>query len=155
MTGRPVAAVKNPVVDGIERATPPMVGLFFTFATLMTTAAAITLILPGGPLDAIWQIKPEQFPELKLHGSIVGAGFVLLALVCAATSVGSFMRRHWGWLLAVTIFTVNFVADLMQAILEPALAAFAGPVVSALILWWLLRSGVRAQFATRSNRPQA
>lgn len=143
--------MKKPVLERMERATPPAVGLFFAFATLMSAAAAVTLVGPGGPLDAIWQVKAEQYAAMKPHGAVIGAGFVLLALICAGACIGSFLRYRWGWLTALTVIAINFAADLGRAILEPGLATAAGVLATVAIIWWLTRRGVRAQFAGRAG----
>ena len=37
---------------------PRIVGAFFALAAALVTTAAITILFPGGPLDAIWVVKP-------------------------------------------------------------------------------------------------
>jgi hypothetical protein len=130
-----------------ERAwTPILLGLFFLFATLMCALAGLSLLTPGGALDAIWRLKPDEQAQLLALGPAVGAGFLALALVMAAASCGAFARRRWGRRLAIAIFAANAVGDAARIALGGVLEGAIGVAVTAIILWWLTREKVRASF---------
>ncbi len=126
--------------------TPLLLGGFFAFATLMCALAGVSLLLPGGALDWIWLIKPEEHNLLMALGPWMGGGFLALAVAMAAASFGTFRRRRWGRWLAMAIFAVNAAADAARISSGAALEGAIGVAVTAFILWWLTRAPVRRLF---------
>ena len=126
--------------------TPLVAGTFFAFATLLVALAGVSLLFPGGPLDAMWRIKPREHAQLLTHAPLVGTGFLLLGMVMGAASIGCFARRHWGWILAVTIFVANGVADLARIPLGAPGEGLLGAAITGLLVWWLTRPRVHSLF---------
>jgi hypothetical protein len=126
--------------------TPAVLGAFFVFAAAMCALAGASLLTPGGRLDWIWRVKPDEYRQLVALGPPAGEGFLALALVMALASYGTYRRRHWGWRLAIAIFAVNAAADAARIPLGAALEGAIGVVATGVILWWLLRAKVRAAF---------
>ena len=131
----------------VRTATPLALGCFFALATLMTGVVSVTLFAPGGPLDAIWQIKPHEYQDLLLLRPTSSAGFAILCIAMAATMIGCFQRKRWGLMLAITIFAINALGDAAHAFSGAWAEGAFGVAVAALILWWLTRHRVRALFA--------
>jgi hypothetical protein len=127
-------------------ATPMVLGAFFVFAALMSAFSAWTLLAPGGPLDLVWRVKPAEHAQLLAMGPAVGAGFVALALVAAAGSVGAFGRRRWAWWVAVVGIAANGAADGLRGLAGAWLDGLVGVSVTAAIVWWLTRPRVRRLF---------
>jgi hypothetical protein len=126
--------------------TPVLLGAFFAFACLACSLAGVSLLTPGGALDWIWLIKPEEHGLLLALGPWMGAAFLALALAMAAASLGTFRRRRWGWWLAVLIFAVNGAGDAARIPAGAALQGAIGDAATALILWWLTRPRDRQLF---------
>jgi hypothetical protein len=135
--------------DGIRaRAwTPVLLGAFFAFATSMCVAAGVSLLTPGGWLDWIWLIKPEEHGLLVALGPWAGWGFLGLAVAMAAASWGTFRRRRWGLWLAMAIFAANAAGDAARITSGAVLEGVIGVAVTGAILWWLTRPKVRALFS--------
>jgi hypothetical protein len=131
----------------VRAITPTALGCFFTFATLMTGAVSVTLFAPGGPLDAMWQIKPHEYEDLLLLRPASSAGFAALCISMAATAFGCLRNKRWGWMLAIAIFTINALGDALRALTGGLVEGLFGAAVAALIVWWLTRAHVRALFA--------
>jgi hypothetical protein len=112
----------------------------------MCGLAGASLLTPAGPLDWIWWVKPDDHRQLLEMGPAVGAGFIGLAMIMAAASLGSFARRRWAWPLALTIFTVNAIGDAARIPFGAAFEGLFGIAATAAILWWLMRQPVRASF---------
>jgi hypothetical protein len=126
--------------------TPVALGVFFVFATLMTAAVTVTLQWPGGPLDAMWRVKPAAYSDLLLLRPASTIGFAALCATMAAAAFGAATRKRWGWWLALSIFALNGLGDALNA-MGGALAEGAfGVAVTLLILWWLTRRRVRTLF---------
>jgi hypothetical protein len=102
---------------GVPRPLTPLVGATFSaIAALILVVSAVTLVVPETPLSRIWDIKPKEYQQLLAIGSPVALGFLAIAVIAARLVMGS-----------------------------PLEAAF-GVLIAALVLWWLLRPTVRAQF---------
>jgi hypothetical protein len=132
--------------SGKQPLTPMLVGAFFAIATVICSAAGTSLLVPGGQLDWMWRIKPVEHEQLLRLGPIVGFGFLGLAAMMALASLGSFMRRRWGWGLAVFIFVANGLGDAARIFSGAPAEGMLGVVVTAAIVWWLTRADVRALF---------
>lgn len=126
--------------------TPFVLGAFCIFATAMSALASTTLLAPGGPLDAIWRVKPGGYAQLRALGPWVGWGFAALGFAALATCYGVFRRRRWGWWAAVIGISGNGLGDLARGITGAWLDGLVGVTVAGAILWWLTRLRVRALF---------
>jgi Zn-dependent protease len=69
------------------------IGVFLFFGATMAGLAAITLLLPGTPLDRAWILNPTAHKHLSPLGSKVGILFLLLAVLLVLSGVGWFQRR--------------------------------------------------------------
>jgi len=129
------------------RAAPALIGAASVLAAGIALAAGITLIWPGGPVDVIWSIRQDDTHQRMVAlGWPAGLGLWAVGLVALATAFGSFMRRRWAWWLAAAALGVNGVADLARLAMGGVVEGGAGVVIAALILFWLTRPKVRAQF---------
>lgn len=134
-------------------ATPVVAGIFFALASCITAATAFSLLVPGSVLDVMWRIKPHEHEQLLSAGVAAIAGFFALSMIMATASVGTFLRRRWGWWLALAIFTANGLADAARIPLGAPLEGAIGVGTAALILFWLTRPPVRRMFCQRSRPP--
>lgn len=125
---------------------PALVGAFFVFATAMALLAGVTLLTPGSPLDAVWNIKPRAHAQLLAMGPWVGWGFLLLACVSGLASYGSFCRRRWGWGLALALLGINGASDAIGAAGGAWVQGLVGVVLATAIAAWLIQPKIRAQF---------
>ena len=132
----------------IARSTPAMLAGFFALAALICAAAGASLLDPGGPLAPMWRIKPDEYRQLLLLGPAAGIGFLALAAVMAAASLGTARRRRWGWRLACAIFAVNGLADAARIPLGAVIEGVIGLGAAGAILWWMTRPAIRAEFGT-------
>jgi hypothetical protein len=76
---------------------------FFVFGALASGTSAITIVVPGTPLDELWQLNDRG--HLGLLG-LGGWAVVLMVTVCLACSLaarGLWIRARWGRRLAVGI----------------------------------------------------
>lgn len=124
---------------------PPLLAAFFAFATTMTALVAMTLLAPGGGADAIWKVKPDAYAQLLAFAPASGWAFAALSVLMAATCVGCFTRRNWGWMLAVGVIAANAIGDGVRIASSP-LEGSAGVVIAGAILYWFTRPTTRALF---------
>lgn len=134
--------------------TPPgftAVGVFLLFAAIVASVAATTLLWRGTPVDRIWALKQKAYNQLAPLGRTVGILFLLLAAALAASGIGWFRRRLWGWRLAVVIFATQMVGDLSNVFRGDHLGGAIGFAIAGALLFYLFRPRVRACFGPRSH----
>lgn len=129
------------------RATPFILGAFFTLATLIVLCAGIALAWPGTFVDAIWNLAPARHAELIPHRGWLGPFFLSLSIVFATAAIGTLGRKKWGLHLAVAIFIVNGIGDLVQVFIGHATEGIIGVIAASIIFYWLTRAAVDDQFA--------
>lgn len=127
--------------------TPRALGAFFTIAEFITLLACVTLIVQDTPLDSIWAIKPNAHSDMLLLRPASTIGFAILTIALGFAAAGCFMRKRWGWTLAVVIFAISGLGDAVRAVQGEALEGGIGLAVALVLLWWLTRPNVRALFA--------
>ena len=81
------------------------------------------------------------------RSSLAGWGFTVLSIAFAATAIGVFRRRKWGWRLAVVFIGINALVAGVHLVLDLTVANFIGPVAAGVIFWWLARQKVRNIFS--------
>jgi hypothetical protein len=132
----------------LTRIAPMVVGVCSLLAAAIALAAGTTLIWPGGPVDIIWSIRNDDtHAKMLALGRPVGVGLWGLAVAALILAVGSFAQRRWAWWLAVVGIALNGIADLGRIATGGLMEGLAGVVIAGLILLWLTRRGVQAQFA--------
>ena len=123
------------------------IGVFLFFAATMAGLAAITLLLPGTPLDRAWILNPTAHKSLPSLGSKVGILFLLLAVLLVLSGVGWFRRRLWGWRLAVAIIATQVLGDITNLVRGDWLRGGTGFIIASALLLYLLTPRVRAAFS--------
>lgn len=130
------------------RKAPVAIGAFSVLAAVIALAAGITLIWPGGPVDIIWAIRQDDaHQQMVAFGWPAGLGLWVVGAVALATAIGSFQHRGWAWWLAVIALSVNGLADLARLASGGIIEGLAGVAIAGVLLFWLTRRNVRAQFA--------
>jgi hypothetical protein len=112
----------------------------------MTGLTAITLFLPGTPLDGIWRINPEGHAALSAGGNAAAAGMAAFCAIMSVTAVGLFKQRRWAWWAAAFVLCANVIGDLTGAIVRHDPKTLIGVPIAGFVVWWLTRPSVRALF---------
>jgi hypothetical protein len=121
---------------------------FFVFlSAIMASLAGTTLLWRGTALDRIWDLNPTAYKQLAPLGGAVGILLLLLGAALAATGLGWFRRRLWGWRLAVVIIATQVLGDVVNCIRGDFLRGGTGVIITGTLLLFLLQSKVRAAFA--------
>lgn len=128
------------------------VGVFLLFGMSMDSLAGTTLVWRGTFLDRIWALKPAAYTQLAPLGRSGGASFLLPAATLGAAAVGWFLRRLWGWRLAVAIIAIQVIADMMSLLRGDLVRGLTGVVVAGALLIYLLRRDVKGRFLPGQSR---
>jgi len=136
----------------MARATPFLLAFFSAAAAILLVVTGLSLLIPGGPLDAIWRMAESKHALLLPYGGLAGSAFLLLAIVAVVASVGCYRRRRWGWGIAVAGLAANCVGDAAQIFAGRPLEGISGVVIAAAILVLLTRRPVRDQFSLAASQ---
>jgi hypothetical protein len=112
----------------------------------MAAYAAVTLLMPGTFLDALWALNKQGYAGLAGLGRLGAVPFAILSPMLCLAAVGWFRRRYWGWVLGVTIIAINMAGDLVNLVLAEHLKGAVGVAIAGLLLTYMTRSGVRGYF---------
>ena len=122
------------------------IGIFLLFAACMAALAGSMLLWPGTTLDQLWTLNPIAQQLLTPIGRSVGPIFLLLSVTLLIAVAGWFQSRLWGWRLAVVILSVQFAGDFINLLRGELLRGGIGILVAGALLYFLLRSNIRASF---------
>jgi hypothetical protein len=121
-------------------------GIFLVFGACMASLAGLTLAFPGTAMDRIWVLNSRAYVQLKSFGKEVGILLLLLAVTLAVAAAGWFLRRIWGWRLAVAIIATQIAGDLVNAFSGHPLEGGIGVVIASALLVYLMRTEVKTTF---------
>lgn len=88
-----------------------------------------------------------RLQQLVPFGASAGIVFLFLGLALSVTGAGWFKRRLWGWRLAVAIIATQVLGDLVNVLRGDIVRGAIGFTIAGALLFYLLRSDVRAAFA--------
>jgi len=117
---------------------------FFVFGALTAGLCALALLFPGGPLEAMWSLKPDARRGFETLGAPLSVALMgTVSAACSAAAVGLWRKQAWGVRLAMGILTVNLLGDVLNATLGGDLRSWIGVPIAALLLLYLARRGAR------------
>jgi hypothetical protein len=126
----------------------PIIAVFFGVATAIAVVIGTSLLIRRTLPDRIWNLNPRAQTALAAHARASGALLLAVGLAAAAAAIGLLRGRRWAWILALAIFAVNGIGDLVSLlIVRDRLRGGSGVLIAGFFLFLLLRSSVRAYFA--------
>jgi hypothetical protein len=119
------------------------------------TVIAIVLAV-SGVFQALVGAEALGWTNFGLGAAVDAAGMsgwasVLTGVLTILVAGGLFTLAGWAWLLAVVVLGIRIVVDLW-AVITHGMGSAIGPaaivnaVISAVILWYFMRPGVKAAF---------
>ncbi len=124
---------------------------FFIFGALMAFLAFLGLLLTGGFLEPIWRVNPDAYRALTDLGAWGMLLMAAVAIACALAAIGLWIQAQWGRRLAIGILAINLLGDVMNAVTRGDLRTLIGIPIGGAMIYYLLKSRTRAQFAVRST----
>lgn len=125
-------------------------GIFLFFGASMASLAGMTLLYPGTVLDRLWTLNPGAHAQLAPLGHRVGGLFLLLSAALCCAGIGWFLRRTWGWRLAVAILIVQTLGDAFNFVRGDFLRGGIGFVIAVVVLLYLWHPRTRIAFRSTS-----
>ena len=134
--------------DNIARPIPvAIVAAFLWIAMLIGLVVGVALLFAGTFLDRMWVYNRPAHAAFQTVGKTSGVGFLVLGLIVGVTAGGLSCGRRWAWWLAILIFALNGIGDLIGLIAtRDLLRSGSGIVIATGFLVVLLRRDVRASF---------
>jgi hypothetical protein len=124
-----------------------LVAAFLWIAMLVSLVVGVALLFPGTFLDRIWVYNRPAHAAFQTVGKTSGVGFLVLGLVVGAAAGGLACGRRWAWWLAILIFALNGIGDLVGLLAtRDLLRSGSGFVIAVGFLLVLLHRNVRASF---------
>lgn len=125
-----------------------IVAAFLWIAMLIGLAVGVALLFPGTFLDRMWVYNRPAHAAFQTVGKTSGVGFLVLGLIVGVTAGGLSCGRRWAWWLAILIFALNGIGDLIGLIAtRDLLRSGSGFVIAMGFLVVLLRRNSRVSFS--------
>lgn len=121
-------------------------GVFLLFGAVMAFIAGATLVIRGSAFDRMWALNPRAYKELAPLGKAIGIPFLLLGIALALAGIGWFKRRYWGWQLTVVIVAIQVAGGFVHVLLGRLVQGGIGVTIPAALLFYIMRTNVRAAF---------
>ena len=123
--------------------------VFFVVGAVISFTSCVALLFPGGLLEPMWRLNPRARQAFATMGAWAIVLMLTVCLACAASALGLWRGRRWGYRLAIGVLTANLLGDIANVLwgTEPR-AAIGVPVVLA-ILAFLMSRRVRSFFSAR------
>jgi len=116
-----------------------LISLFFVFGAFASGLAAFMLLLPSTPLDALWRLNPHARDGLAPMGLWAVFLMSVVCVACAATALGLWHRRRWGYWAAISILAINLLGDTINAIALRDCRTLIGLPIAGFLIAYLLR----------------
>ncbi len=120
--------------------------LLFAIGTCASFISAVSLTFPGSFLEPIWALNPTARAGFTRIGSAAIVLMVAVCIACIATTIGLWLRRRWGYWLAIVMLVVNLCGDVVNVITGTEPRAIIGIPIVGVILAYLLRKRTRYHF---------
>src|SRR5258706_3058354 len=124
------------------------IGIFLFFGAVIASLAGTTLLWRGTVLERMWTLNPTAYKQLVPFGASASVLLLLLSVALAVAGTGWFKRRLWGWRLTVGIIAGQLVGDLVNVLRGDVVRGAIGLTIAGALFFYLLRSEVRAAFAS-------
>jgi hypothetical protein len=141
--------------DGSSKRPPAAV---LTVAAVLCLAAAVSfltgssLLFPGLAWHRIWELNRPAYVAFAHLGRVAGVLLLLLGVLSAITGAGLFRGKRWAWWMAIALFGINGLGDVVTLILERDVGrSGSGVLIALLFLWCLMSAGARRYFAAEGT----
>jgi hypothetical protein len=94
----------------------------------------------------MWEMNRPAYIAFEKLGRLSGAILLTLAAMASIAGAGLLRGRGWAWWMAVALFAINGLGDLINLILShDLLRGGTGVLIAGAFLFFLTRPGVRRQ----------
>jgi hypothetical protein len=162
------AFVTMPEIDIARKGIPPaamppavrVIAIVLFLATAISFVTGSSLLFPEMAWHRLWEWNRPAYAFLSQEhlGMIAGVLLLALGMVTATAGWGLLRGRRWAWWIAVAVFAINGLGDVLTTIVRrDVLRGGSGVLIASLFLFLLMRSGTRSYFAkgpASASQPQ-
>jgi hypothetical protein len=125
-------------------ATITLVATALSIAAGIAIAVGAALLFPGTFLDKMWEYNRPAHAAFQTMGRTLGSAFIVLGILVASTVIGLLRGRRWAWWVALVIFAMNGLGDVIALIQTRDLfRSGSGILFAAAFLGLLMTRSVR------------
>jgi hypothetical protein len=142
-----------PETDSARTGKPPVavrtVAIFSFLATAISFLTGSSLLFPQVAWHRLWEWNRPAYAFVVEEHLQTMAGVLLLALgiVAAMAGWGLLRGKQWAWWIAVAVFVVNGLGDLLTILVQRDwVKGGSGVLIASVFLFLLMRSGTRRYF---------
>lgn len=122
----------------------PVVATFLLLASVVAFVTGWSLLFPNPRWNAMWDLNRSAYITFEKTGRASGALLMTLALATACAGVGLFRRKRWAWWIAITLFLMNGLGDIIALMAKRDLIrSGSGILIAAIFVFFLTRPHVR------------
>jgi hypothetical protein len=126
--------------------TVPVISVFLFLAAVVALITGISLLFPAPIWNGIWEMNRPAYIAFEKLGRLSGAILLTLAAMAGSAGAGLLRGRKWAWWIAIALFAINGLGDLINLILtHDLLRGGTGVLIAGVFLFLLTRPGVRHQ----------
>lgn len=114
--------------------------IFFAAGALVSFAAAVALMFPNTPLDAMWRLNPRAHTNFISLGAVSIVLMLAVCAACLAAAIGTWRLKMWGFYVSAALLITNLIGDVYNVISGREPRAIIGIPIASVILWALIRS---------------
>jgi len=112
---------------------------FFAAGAPICATTTVSLLWPGGPLEAMWRLNPRAHENFVQLGRWAVLLMVVVCAACATASWGLWRGTQWGRRFAAGVLVVNLIGDASNAIFGNEPFSAVGVPIAAVLVLYLLR----------------
>ncbi len=130
-----------------------IVAIIVFIAAVLALIIGISIIIPGTPLDAIWNLK-NSFPtgfKSTLVGILFAYFLIILGLIMLYATYGIAKGLKSAWWITLIIFTVNGIGDAVSLAFGGGFNGITGIIIIGLFLFYLTRPNVKKYFKIKTD----
>lgn len=133
--------------------------ILFYLGTVLSFAAALSLMESGSALDAIWRLDPAAHGGLAELGFAAIAILILVSVASAVAAAGLWIRQPWGRWAGIFVLVATMVGNFANVFFQGDGEALIGLPVTGILTAYLMsgraKRGEPVSASDRSPEPDA
>ena len=128
--------------------------ILFYLGTVLSFAAALSLMEPGTILDGIWRLDPVARAGLTDMGGIAIPILIVVSVASALAAAGLWIRQPWGRWAGIFVLVVTMVGNFANVFFQGDGEALVGlPITGVLTAYLMSGRARRGEPANESAEP--
>lgn len=127
--------------------TVAVVATFLFFSAAFALVTAVSLLFPDPLWNRMWDLNRPAYMAFETLGKIPGVLLLALGITAGLAGAGLLRRKKWAWWIALAIFTISGLRDVVTLVLARDLVrGGSGVLIAGAFLFFLTRPRVKRYF---------